>query len=404
MKKWKVFVVFITIYLLLALTLGVTGCAPTQSNIINETVQQPEPETETETEIERKDLDNAEEISAYPKTVVDSTGRAITIDNPLERIVVIFPQVYEAMRTMGLSSDLVVGVARDTQPYDLSFFPELASVPSVGGRWEPNVETILSLQPDAVIIHPSSGNRGGTQLDEATEALEKAGVVVMRFGCNALETYAEEVTKLGYIFDRIKEAEEHLAWRENILALVAERLASLSDEEKPNVYFMPTFDNGTYYIYGELNYVDMTGGNDVFAEQPKNYMTIDTEEIIKRNPDIIVRVAPMGSGGLKATGPEELKEAHIEIMERPELKGVTAIKNGEVFIITDQLLSFFMFSGNRHFMQLVYQAKWFHPELFADVEPKTIFQEYLTKYQGLNVDLTKQGAFVYHPDLHPHGY
>ena len=230
----------------------------------------------------------------YPKTVTDSVGRTVTIEKPLERIVIIFPQLYEVLRTIGVSSDIVVGVAKESPPYDLAFFPELASVPSVGGRWDPDVEAILALQPDAVFIYPGSGNQGGNELDEAADDLEAAGITVLRFGDSHVDIFEEELTKLGYIFDKSKEAKEHLAWRKDILSLVTDRVAQISEEDKPSVYFMPNIVDGVYYIYGQYSYIEMTGGIDIFADQPGKYMTIDTEEILKRNPDIIVRVAPMG--------------------------------------------------------------------------------------------------------------
>jgi len=48
-------------------------------------------------------------------------------------------------------------------------------------------------------------------------------------------------------------------------------------------------------------------------------------------------------------------------------------------------------------------AKWFHPELFEDLDPKSIHQEYLTRFQGLDYALDEHGVFVYHPDEHPGG-
>ncbi len=44
-----------------------------------------------------------------------------------------------------------------------------------------------------------------------------------------------------------------------------------------------------------------------------------------------------------------------------------------------------------------YMAKWFHPELFEDLDPEAIHQEYLTEFQGLDYDLNEHGVFVYPP-------
>jgi len=59
------------------------------------------------------------------------------------------------------------------------------------------------------------------------------------------------------------------------------------------------------------------------------------------------------------------------------------------------LISCFGDSGCRGFIQVAYMAKWFHPELFEDLDPKAIHQEYLTRFQGLDIDLDKKGVFVY---------
>ena len=90
-------------------------------------------------------------------------------------------------------------------------------------------------------------------------------------------------------------------------------------------------------------------------------------------------------------------------MKRPELQDVTAVKEGRVYAIAPQVLSFTSGCGCRFFMQIVYQAKWLHPELFMDLEPKEIHQEFLTKFQGLDLDVEDYGVYVYHPDEHPKG-
>jgi iron complex transport system substrate-binding protein len=46
---------------------------------------------------------------------------------------------------------------------------------------------------------------------------------------------------------------------------------------------------------------------------------------------------------------------------------------------------------------IAYMAKWFYPELFEDLDPQAIHQEYLTEIQGMDYDLKKRGVFVYPP-------
>jgi iron complex transport system substrate-binding protein len=87
------------------------------------------------------------------------------------------------------------------------------------------------------------------------------------------------------------------------------------------------------------------------------------------------------------------------IMTRPELTEVTAVKSGRVYAI--ECMGFVY--GPSHIAGLAYMAKWCHPDLFEDLDPQAIHQEYLTRFQGLDYDLDKHGVFVYHPELHPDG-
>jgi iron complex transport system substrate-binding protein len=59
-----------------------------------------------------------------------------------------------------------------------------------------------------------------------------------------------------------------------------------------------------------------------------------------------------------------------------------------------------LYGGAQHFMGIGYLAKWFHPDLFEDLDPKAIHQEYLTEFQGLDYKLEEHGTFVY---LEPSG-
>ena len=223
-----------------------------------------------------KQVENAKPIvvneSEYPKTIVDSAGRMVTVNKVPERVVIPWPQPYEALRTLDISKSSIVGIAKDLPPIDYDFFPEVKRIRSVGEQWNPDIEEILSLNPDTVILHPISGFRGGKGLDELQDALEKAGVSVLRFGCNDLETYPEELKKLGEVFNQSKKAEEFLNWREDILKEIKNKLGGIKEDSKPNVYFMPAYNEGEYFIYGQYAYIDMTGGKDAFSDLPKVYV------------------------------------------------------------------------------------------------------------------------------------
>ena len=332
-------------------------------------------------------------------TVVDTADRIVTVKKPIKRIVVAVTQHLEPLRLLKVQKDIIVG---RVERFDSSFFPELSDVPSVGFGRTLDIEKILNLHPDAVLL----SSLRGFMMKPTADALESAGIRVLAFNCQTPAIHREEVKKLGYIFDKEEEAEEYLDWREEILKLVKEKVEKIPEEDKPKVYFAPSFKDGVYYSYGQYAYIAETGGKDIFADQPGSYMSVDPEVIIERKPEIIVRVAPWTAGGygVDADDTTEMKALREEIMSRPELQNVAAVKNGRVYIIANHLVSFFPRAGCKQFLQIAYMAKWFHPELFEDLDPKAIHQEYLTRFQGLDIDLDEKGVFVYHPEEHPDGH
>ena len=330
-------------------------------------------------------------------TLIDMADRIVTVNKPVESTVVCFPQALETLRSLQIPKDNIVGLAKHYPEYDPGFFPEIGDIPDVGDRWSPNVEEILALQPDAVIFTSLSAY---TDTTPTVNTLESAGVTVLCFNLNTLETYPEEVEKLGYVFDKQDEAEEFLDWRENILDSIEEVVENIPEEDKPRVYFEAASGDDSYKIYGKYAYIAMAGGTDIFSDQSGSYMSVNPEAVADGDPEIIVKVEGTAGGYDLDTGDtSELEEARAEIMSRDILQYVPALEEGkeEVHIITVHLLSFFGDSGCRSFIQVAYQAKWFHPKLFEDMDPQAIHQEYLTRFQGLDIDLDENGVFVYPP-------
>jgi len=49
----------------------------------------------------------------------------------------------------------------------------------------------------------------------------------------------------------------------------------------------------------------------------------------------------------------------------------------------------------RGFIGTIYMAKWFHPDLFSDLDAKAIHQEYMNRFMGPEYDLNEHGIFVF---------
>ena len=323
-------------------------------------------------------------------TVVDSWDRIVTVKKPVKRILPLSTKNAEALQILN-EEDKVVGC---TSPIakDVIFYPKIAKLPSVGSVSGLDYEKIIALNPDLVLEY-----RRTAKLD-----LEKKlpYSTVFSLELRGPETIGEDVEKLGYILDKEDKAREFIDLSEGCLNQIKEKVETLSEDEKPRVYIEMS-SAYTTSIPGSKGYQEciLAGGRNIAADLSGS--KIDPEWVIEQNPEIIVKISWWGStvSGYEVDDPTEIATMREEIVNRPELAKVAAVKNGKVYVIAAEI-----WGSPHYFIGVAYQAKWFYPDLFEDLDPKAIHQEYLTRFQGgLDFDLDKQGVFVYHPEEHPDG-
>src|SRR6185503_9417285 len=86
--------------------------------------------------------------SDFAIDLTDDAGFALQLRRPAQRIVSLIPSATETLIAVGATQQ-IVGRTR----YDVA--PEVAALPSVGGGFDPSIETIVNLHPDLVIAWES---------------------------------------------------------------------------------------------------------------------------------------------------------------------------------------------------------------------------------------------------------
>ncbi|MCU4140805.1 MAG: ABC-type Fe3+-hydroxamate transport system [Methanophagales archaeon] len=340
--------------------------------------------------LEIEDLRDAAHVYAYwggePKRITDSAGRNITIYKPIKRVVVFNSETVETMRSLN-ASDKIVGACKYAIQNDL-FFPEFKNLTNVGSVWSPNYEEVLKCQPDTVFLYATVSVSYCDEIEKTLKELDPS-ITVIRFDCFKPSSYAEEVRKLGYILEREEEAEDLIDFYEGFLSQIYDKVEDIPEENRTRVYIEAwrpyhTAGNGS----GWHEKVELVGGYNIFSDF-SGYFDVDAEEVARRNPDVIIRIAKE-EGGYDTSDATELSDLRDEIMNRSELSGVSAVKNGRVYVISTDILG-----GVRHFVGMGYIAKWLYPEMFSDLNPEEIHRQYLVEFQGLSEDLVSNGVFVY---------
>ncbi|MHC1594187.1 MAG: ABC transporter substrate-binding protein [Methanotrichaceae archaeon] len=323
----------------------------------------------------------------YPRTITDSAGREVTIYKPIDRIVTISEYSAEAVRMFEMQNK-IVGIY-DTIKTNEIYFPRISELPSVGRAFNPDIEAILNLDPDLVFAW--------TYKVEELDGKIPESIVVVGLDLYKPETLVGDVEKCGYILEKEDKASHYLdSFYNRYIDLIKDRTEGLSEEERPTVYIEGTFGKGEndYQTFGSESgaqqMIDISGGRNLFTDLSGSMPHVDPEAVIERDPDIIIKYCSKGEGGYDVDDSSKMETLWKSTMNRPALAHVRAVDDGHVYIM-DKGPTY----GLDYPVAVAYWAKCFHPDLFEDLDPQAIHQEYLTEFQGLDYDLDEHGVFVY---------
>ena len=332
-------------------------------------------------------------------TFIDCDGETVkTVHKPIERIVVAYYSVAEIIRMVG-AENRVVGIDDSIVEYH-TFFPDLIEKPCVGNRKDLDVEKILELEADVVIL----GSRHSPNLEDK---LKDTGVGVIRLMSYNLVDVLAETKKLGYILDEEEKVHEYIIWHNEHLDKIKEKVSEIPEDEKPTVYIIETYykEPGKTYCRGSAPdiSVERAGGksitHDIFAPDFASscIIEVEIEWVLKQNPDVII-----GSECHKAYESDdvsEIKARYEAILGVPGFDHIKAVEDSRVYMIKSMI-----FWGPAYPTGVTYIAKWLYPDLFEDLDPQAVHQEYIDRFhQGIDFDVSEHGVFVYHPEKYPGG-
>jgi ABC-type Fe3+-hydroxamate transport system substrate-binding protein len=265
--------------------------------------------------------------TAIEKTSMPSgNGRAsiLTFDDRPNRVVSLVPSMTDSLVELGLQG-VIVGVT------DFCVLETESGIARVGGTKSPELETILSLQPDLVIANMEENSR------KSVEAMEEHGLKVWVTFPKSVE---DAITVLRAVMDlfrvkdrveRIQTLELALDWTTRAASERARVFCPIWYE--PDQSWMMTFNKDTY-AHDVLYHC---GGENVFADRERKYPLaadlglaeaeqagerdiryprLTIEEIEASEPDVI----------LLPSEPFAFKEPHIEQISKllPEIQAVRA--------------------------------------------------------------------------------
>ncbi len=215
-----------------------------------------------------------------------SPGNLAALESSPHRIISLAPSLTREIYDLG-AGDLLVGVTL--------YRPEAArSKEIVGTLTKLNFEKIFSLKPDLVLASKDSN----TKTD--IEKLMALGLNVVVFeGCTSLSCICDEFERLGSLLGKEHESEEIL---HEVRQKIAHIGSSIKGRKPVKVFWQmgatPLVSISDASFAGE--YIRLAGCENIFADAPASYPRINIEEVIARNPDVIITVAEMESDSVQA--------------------------------------------------------------------------------------------------------
>lgn len=278
-------------------------------------------------------------FSAFGLEVVDDAGRTVRLSAPANRVVSLTPANTEIVFALGAGEKLV-GVTTYCD------YPEEAKTKEkVGSVTEVDLESVVRLFPDLVLA-------GSLTPKETIDRIAELGYPVMVLDAKSIAQVLEDIKKVAVLLGKEKEGESLVASIEETIRSISEKVANLPDDSRPRVFHViwhdPLWTAGKNTFIHE--FITLAGGRNV-AEDLEGYVTLDLEELIRRNPDIITVVSTHGSENFP----------YQFLTSDPRLQVLQAVQNKKVFIVDSDIVSR---PGPRVVEALRIFASIMHPEIF----------------------------------------
>ncbi|MCW4000282.1 MAG: ABC transporter substrate-binding protein [Candidatus Bathyarchaeota archaeon] len=302
-----------------------------------------------------------------PVTVVDANGAKVTVQRPVNRIVCLTS--VEIVYALGAGSK-IVGIAGMLTTDVKDVLPSwILNLPAVGDKdTSPNIEVILELKPDLILASQRL-------TDENRKRFEDAGIAVIEDTSTGTRRN-EYFTNLGLILSKEARASEIISYEQYYWNLVEQRVANLPRSQKPLVcfeWYMPWFSTGPGGSYTLL--IETAGGINLGENASVSSPQLSSEFVMEKNPDYVIRMLDVTSGETYSA----FQNLYSSVTSRTGMSNLNAVKNNNVYVIKSTLLV------ERDVIGLLYFAKWFHPDLFTDIDPAAVHSEMVQKYYGSTV-------------------
>ena len=332
-------------------------------------------------------------------TITDARNRVVAVKQPVERIGFSGFVLTEAFKIIGVWDKIV---AREFVVINKMFYPNIGNIPAScitrDNPYNLDFEKMLELDVDCFFTATAGPLKGFGEMNEKI----KSQITVVTLDLFTHNTIKRNFEILGKVCGQSNKASDFINWYENVVNEIMAKTSTLSPGQKKKYFFKWSWGKVGEFTTMSDKHLGMSsinrivGGINVAANLNGFggwVPSVDPEWITEQDIDVIICEDMVLNGfGAAVNDSANLSSYRKKLMALPCLVNCKAVKNDDVYMISPDFLC-----APGFVIYLAYLAKWFHPDLFQDFDPRSVHQEYLTRFMGVDFDLSKHGVFVY-PD------
>ena len=248
------------------------------------------------------------------KAAVEAAKKKVAAMNDTPRIIATSPATADICDKLELD---LVGVCSST----VSTIPDrYKDVVTVGTAMSPDMEIVASLKPDWILSPVSLKS----DLQPKYEAIDTDWAFL---NLRSVPGMYRSIQELGEIFDRQEQAQKLV---DEFTEFYNEYKQKNEGKDHPKVMILMGLP-GSYIIATPNSYVgslvELAGGENVYSDTNQEFLTVNTEDMKTKEPDIILRAA-------HALPDQVVEMFNKDFAENDIWQHFDAVKNGRVYDLT----------------------------------------------------------------------
>jgi iron complex transport system substrate-binding protein len=248
--------------------------------------------------------------ASTPFSAKDDFGNLVRLSHPPRRIVALTPNLVEILFALGLGDRIAGTVEFSDYP------PEARRLTQVGRHDRPNLEKIVSLNPDLILM-------GFGNPRDLTKTFSRLGLPVFGANPKTLADTLRLIDRLGTLCG-VPAASRQLTRKLAARLQEIERRLTAKPGPRPRVFIIidqnPIWTAGSDTLQDEI--VRLAGGENIAASRP-SYYAYSKEALLANQPDYLLLPAkPVEAAALKQ-----------ELLSRKDLAGLRALRKGKILVV-----------------------------------------------------------------------